>query len=94
MEPPASLPAQVEGCTACDGRSVSVWDKYAQAPGVIADGSTASVTNDMYQWVAVSTRLRTCTRGQLQRLCARTAHLWMPPCHTAGPQLRCHCARM
>jgi hypothetical protein len=40
---------QAEGCTTCDGRSVSIWDVYAAKPGNIADGSNASVTTNMYE---------------------------------------------
>lgn len=47
--PAAIVAAQVEGCTTCDGRSVSIWDTYAAQPGKIQDGSTAAVATDMYR---------------------------------------------
>ncbi|MGI8415213.1 MAG: family 1 glycosylhydrolase, partial [Nakamurella sp.] len=36
----ATSAAQVEGADRDDGRTASVWDVFAAAPGTIADGST------------------------------------------------------
>lgn len=44
----ASSANQIEGATAVDGRTPSLWDVFGQLPGRIADGSTANIAVDHY----------------------------------------------
>lgn len=45
----ASAAFQTEGAQALDGRGPSVWDTFEARPGVIVDGSDASVATDSYR---------------------------------------------
>ncbi|HLU81803.1 MAG TPA: family 1 glycosylhydrolase, partial [Trueperaceae bacterium] len=39
---------QIEGATTAGGRGESIWDRFTSRPGVIADGSDASIATDHY----------------------------------------------
>ena len=39
---------QIEGAVDADGRGRSIWDRFAERPGVIADATSGSVTADHY----------------------------------------------
>ena len=45
----ATSAQQIEGATTADGRSESIWDRYASIPGNIDDGSDPSVACDHYR---------------------------------------------
>jgi beta-glucosidase len=44
----ATAAYQVEGATAVDGRTPSIWDTFARVEGAIADGTTGDVADDHY----------------------------------------------
>ena len=44
----ATSAPQIEGAAYEDGRGASIWDKFAQRPGAIKDGTTPAVTCDFY----------------------------------------------
>jgi beta-glucosidase len=44
----ATASYQIEGAVAEDGRGESVWDRFCQQPGAIADGSSGAVACDHY----------------------------------------------
>ena len=48
---------QVEGAHDVDGRGPSIWDTYADQPGLIEDGSNAQVACDHYHRYAEDVRL-------------------------------------
>jgi len=49
----ATASYQIEGATTEDGRGRSIWDDFAERPGVIADGSDGAVACDHYhRWPA------------------------------------------
>ena len=39
---------QIEGAATAGGRGESIWDRFTSRPGVIADGSDASIATDHY----------------------------------------------
>jgi len=45
----ASAAFQTEGAQAIDGRGPSVWDLFEKKPGIVADGSDATVATDSYR---------------------------------------------
>ncbi len=45
----ATAAAQIEGAAAADGRTASIWDAFAAAPGRIVDGSTPDIGCDHYR---------------------------------------------
>lgn len=46
-----SSAAQIEGAASVDGRTPSIWDVFAQAPGRVIDGSSPDVANDhFHRW--------------------------------------------
>jgi beta-glucosidase len=48
---------QIEGATSDDGRSESIWDRFASQPGKIADGSDGSVACEHYRRFADDVKL-------------------------------------
>ncbi len=45
----ATSAPQIEGSTAADGRGASIWDRFADVPGAIVDGSNLSKACDTYR---------------------------------------------
>ncbi len=45
----ATAAYQVEGSSTADGAGMSIWDRFAHTPGLIADGDTGDVACDQYR---------------------------------------------